>query len=112
MKLLEVLARVELAERPEPFVSWAQRFAVSLSWGSTVIAVTPNADEAMCHGMHALVRAGLNVVLMVVEPYHRFGIVQQRARRLGFAAYPMANEDDLIRLQALAPRPAYRGLPV
>jgi uncharacterized protein (DUF58 family) len=110
MKLLEVLARVELAERPEPFALWAQRLAVPLSWGTTVIAITPNADEAACQGLHALVRAGLNVVLLAVEPYGRFGVVQQRARRLGFSAYLLADEEDLTRLQARSGRPAYRGV--
>lgn len=111
MKLLEVLARVELAERPEPFALWAQRLAVPLSWGTTVIAITPNADEAACQGLHALVRAGLNVVMLAVEPYGRFGVVQQRARRLGFSAYLLADEEDLTRLQARSGRPAYRGVP-
>jgi uncharacterized protein (DUF58 family) len=112
MKVLEVLARVELAERVEPFAIWAQRQAVPLSWGTTVIAVTPDAGEAACQGLHALVRAGLNVVLLAVEPYSRFGVVQERARRLGFAAYPLADEQDLTRLQARSGRPAYRGTPV
>ena len=61
--------------------------------------------------LHALVRAGLNVVMLAVEPYGRFGVVQQRARRLGFSAYLLADEEDLTRLQARSGRPAYRGVP-
>jgi uncharacterized protein (DUF58 family) len=111
MKVLELLARVELVDSAEPFVAWAQRTAAPLSWGATVIAVTPSGDELTCQGLHSLVRAGLNVVMLVVEPYGRFGVVQERARRLGFAAYLVASEDDLNRLQALsgARVPAYRG---
>jgi uncharacterized protein (DUF58 family) len=111
MKVLELLARAELADTADPFVAWAQRTAAPLSWGATVIAITPSGDELICQGLHGLVRAGLNVVMLVVEPYGRFGVVQERARRLGFTATLVASEDDLNRLQALsgARVPAYRG---
>jgi hypothetical protein len=33
----------------------------------------------------------------VVEPYGRFDVVQERARRLGFSAHLLASEDDLER---------------
>jgi hypothetical protein len=111
MKVLELLARAETVDDGEPFVNWAQRTAAPLSWGATAIAVTPSGDELTCQGLHRLVRAGLNVVMLVVEPYNRFGVVQERARRLGFTAYLVASEEDLDRLQALsgARVPAYRG---
>lgn len=99
MKVLEVLARVELRPVEEPFADWAQRAAATLAWGTTVIAITPNGEEAVCHGLHALVRAGLNVVMLVVEPYGRFGHVRERARRLGLTAHLVADEQDLRRLQ-------------
>jgi hypothetical protein len=101
MKVLEMLARVELDEAEEPFAIWAQRAGVPLAWGTTVIAITPNADEATCRGLHGLVRAGLNVVLLAVEPYGQFNLVQERARLLGFQAHLVTSEADLNRLQAL-----------
>jgi hypothetical protein len=99
MKALETLARVEVADSPEPYVHWAQRAAVSLAWGTTVLAITPQADEAVCQGFHRLTRAGMNVVLLVVEPYANFGAVRERARRMGIHAYLAASESDLHRLQ-------------
>ncbi len=96
-----MLARVELSDGEEPFATWAQRAAVPLAWGTTVIAITPYADEATCRGLHALVRAGLNVVLLAVEPYGQFNLVQERARLLGFKAHLVTSEADLNRLQAL-----------
>lgn len=101
MKQLETLARIEVADRDEPFVQWAQRVAASLAWGATVLAITPTADEALCQGFHRLVRAGMNVVLLVVEPHANFGVVRQQARRLGLRACLAATEDDLNRLQAV-----------
>ena len=111
MKVLELLARVELIEDGEPLIVWAQHTAAPLAWGTTVIAITPNGDELTCQGLHALVRAGLNVVMLVVESYGRFGLVQERARRLGFTAHMVASEEDLDRLQTLsgARIPSYRG---
>lgn len=105
MKQLEILARVEIAEAEQPFVHWAQRSAVSLAWGTTVLAITPLADEAVCQGFHRLTRAGMNVVLLVTEPYANFGVVRERARRLGLRAYQTASEDDLTRLQAVSSGP-------
>ena len=112
MKVLELLARVEMTEDGQPFIAWAQHTAAPLSWGATVIAITPSGDETTCQGLHSLVRAGLNVVMLVVEPYGRFGLVQERARRLGFHAYLAASEDDLERLQTLSGVriPSYRGV--
>ena len=105
MKQLEILARVEVAEVKQSFVHWAQRSAVSLSWGTTVLAITPLADEAVCQGFHRLTRAGMNVVLLVTEPYANFSVVRERARRLGLRAYQTASEDDLTRLQAVSSGP-------
>lgn len=111
MKVLELLARAETTDASEPFVHWAQRTAAPLAWGATVLAITPSGDETTCQGLHRLVRAGLNVVMFVVEPYNRFELVQQRTRRLGFQAHMVASEQDLERLQALsgARVPSYRG---
>ena len=83
MKILETLARIEASDQEEPFVHWAQRAAISLSWGATVLVVTPLADDALCQGLHRLVRAGMNVVLLVTEPYANFAVVRERARAAG-----------------------------
>ncbi len=98
MKVLEWLARVQLAE-VSPLTGWLATATADLPWGATVVAVTPTGDEEMCRALHRLRRAGLNPVLLVVEPYARFGAVQERARRLGVAAHPAWSEADLVRWQ-------------
>ncbi|MEA3337710.1 MAG: DUF58 domain-containing protein [Chloroflexota bacterium] len=110
MKVLEILARVEVMESKQPFAVWAQRAAIPLSWGTTVIAITPNADEAACRGLHALVRAGLNVVMLAVEPYGQFGLIRERARRLGFVACRVATEQDLETLQVIGGPSSFRRM--
>ena len=61
------------------------------------MAITANGSEAVCHSLHRLVRTGLNPILITVEPDHNFGLVRERARRLGFAAYNVAHPADLDR---------------
>ncbi len=100
MKLLEWLARVQLADTT-PLAEWLPTATADLPWGTTVIALTPSGDEAICAALHRLRRAGLNPVLMVTEPYARFGIVRERGRQLGIAAYQVASELELKRWQDL-----------
>ncbi len=104
MKVLEHLARVDLAETT-PLAEWLPVATAELTWGTTVIVVTPSGDEAMCAALYRLRRAGLNPVLVVVEPYANFGVVRERARRLGVLAYHVSSEGDMRRWQT--GRPVY-----
>ena len=94
MKLLEWLARVQLADG-SPFSEWLPRAALDLAWGTTVIVIHPSGDDATCRALHGLVRAGLNPMLIVIEPQYQFGVLRERARRLGFPAHLMTDEHDL-----------------
>jgi uncharacterized protein (DUF58 family) len=98
MKLLEWLARVEPAET-ETLAAWLPRACAELSWGATVIAVSATGEEETCASLHRLRRAGLNPVLLAVEPHAQFGLVRERCRRLGVAAHLVADENDLRRWQ-------------
>lgn len=102
MKLLEWLARVQLAEA-EALADWLPGAAADLPWGTTVVAVTPDAGEGMLRALHRLRRNGLNPVLLAVEPYAYFAVVQERARRLGVAAHPAWSEAELARSWAGRP---------
>ena len=94
MKVLELLARVESGQTT-PFVEWLPRATLGLSWGVTLLTLTPRGDLATCNALHRLVRAGFNPVLLVLEPDLQFGQVRERARQLGFAAYHVREVDDL-----------------
>lgn len=98
MKVLEYLARVNLAAST-PLADWLPSATAGLAWGATVIAVTPSGDEAVCAALHRLRRNGLNPVLVVVEPHGQFGVVRERARRLGVLAFQVSSEHDLKRWQ-------------
>jgi hypothetical protein len=94
MSLLERLARVE-ARRTVPFARWMSRATLDLGWGVTIPAITPHADDEIFRALHQLVRSGYNPVLIVTTPGSRFGVVQERARRLGFSAFEIARPADL-----------------
>jgi uncharacterized protein (DUF58 family) len=96
IKILERLARIE-ADETVAFTQWAATACLHLNWGVTILAITANGSEAVCQSLHRLVRAGFNPILITVEPDANFGLVRERARRLGFAAYNVAQLHDLDR---------------
>ncbi len=98
MKILEQLARIE-ADNTTPFAQWAASACAHLTWGVTIITITPGGDENTCHTLHHLVRAGYNPILLVTEPDAEFSKVRDRARRLGFAAFHVTKQEDLDRWQ-------------
>jgi uncharacterized protein (DUF58 family) len=99
MKLLEWLARVEATEA-ESLAEWLPRATSGLTWGATVIAVAPTGDADTCASLRRMRRAGLNPVLLAVEPHAQFALVRERCRRLGITAHLIADEDDLRAWQA------------
>jgi hypothetical protein len=102
MKILERLARLE-AEETIPLAEWATTACLNLSWGVTILVITPTGSEAICHALHRLVRTGFNPILLAVEPDREFNLVRERARRLGFAAYHVLENRDLERWQRPLP---------
>jgi uncharacterized protein (DUF58 family) len=94
MKLLEQLARIE-AGQTVPFTDWLPRSCLNLSWGVTLVTISPHGDEVICQALHRLVKSGFNPVLIVVEPYANFTETRNRARRLGFSAFHVFREHDL-----------------
>lgn len=98
MQILESLARLEGAPTRE-FTSFAFQTTRRLNWGVTLMVIAPKADVDVCNTLHHLVRAGFNVVLLVVEHYVDFASIQERARLLGFHAYHVPDRRSLRRWQ-------------
>jgi uncharacterized protein (DUF58 family) len=94
MKILEHLARIE-SDQTLPFDEWVVTACLNLSWGVTIVAITARGDAATCQTLHRLVRAGYNPILITVEPDHNFGLVRERARRLGFRAFNVTRRSGL-----------------
>lgn len=98
MKILERLARIE-AGQTTPFTHWTPTACIHLSWGVTILAITARGDEAVCQTLHRLVRTGFNPILITIEPDANFGLVRERAQRLGFAAYNISRRSSLSQWQ-------------
>lgn len=64
-----------------------------------MVAITAQGDAATCNALHQLTRSGYNPVLIAVEPDANFGLVRERARRLGFQAFNVSDRRDLSRWQ-------------
>lgn len=94
MRVMESLARIE-AEHTISFNSWAPTACLHLSWGVTILAITPNVDEQGFQVLHRFAKSGYNPILIVVEPYVDFRGIKERARRLGFSAFHVAQRKDL-----------------
>jgi uncharacterized protein (DUF58 family) len=99
MKLLEQLARLE-NDTTMPLVSWASSVVAGLNWGVTLLIITSTGDVATCNAVHRLVRSGYNPILVAVEPDANFGLVRERARRLGFVAHNVSGRASLDLWQA------------
>jgi len=96
MKILERLARIEPRDST-PFAHWVPRACARLSWGVTILVISPTSDEGTCGVLHQLVRAGYNPVLILVDPFKDFREARNRARSLGFQAFQIGHEKDLTR---------------
>ena len=95
MSLLELLARVEGKPSPLPFAEFATQATLNLSWGTTIIVITPRADDGLTDTLHRLRRSGYNPVLLCIQSVRDFGRIQSRATRLGFQAFHVLREADL-----------------
>lgn len=86
IKILEQLARIE-ADNNQPVAAWAQQATAQLSWGTTVLLITANGNDAVCQTLQRLLRSGFNPILITIEPDTQFNRVRERARQAGFRAY-------------------------
>ena len=95
MQVLELLARIESKRTKTWFADFASRATLNLSWGTTVLVVSPACDEKITGTLHRLLRSGYNPVLLCVQPMREFGRIRQRCKQLGFHAYHVLQETEL-----------------
>ncbi len=96
MPILDLLARVQAADGPD-FGSFLQRETSHLTWGSTLVLVTGQVNDALFGAMAYLRRSGFSVVLITVDAGASFQSVRARAGRIGVPAYEVWEEADLER---------------
>lgn len=95
MRVLEVLARVQLAEAAPPVADLVRRQSAVLPWGATLVTITGGLDEALTDASLHARRAGLNVVLMLVGPVTSADEARRRLKPFGVTVHALWNEQDL-----------------
>jgi len=96
MRILESLARVQMGE-VEPFAGFLAAQRGKLNWGSTLVAITGQADEALFQEFFQAQRAGVSVTLMLCGTASGVEEIQRRGKRYGIPVYAFWNETDLER---------------
>lgn len=94
MRLLEVLARVQMAEGPA-FAASLRREIVHYSWGTTLVVITGGLDQALFDALFAVRRAGMDAMLIAVGRGAVSEEDRQRAATFGFPLTLIQSERDL-----------------
>jgi len=92
MRVLDVLARIEVAETFS-FAELLHRDSAGLPWGTTLVIVTSQGDEGLAPALLALRRRGFLVVVILVDETRGAGLIE----RAGFSVLRIADERDLRR---------------
>lgn len=127
MGILEILARIQLRDmrnaegasadgRPagtkgedpdeEEWISpislpaWLPARVAHLSWGSTLVVVTPRLTESLVWVLHGMYRRGVNVFVLACTLQPQFKRMQEQAEALGVTSHQTIWESDLLKLQS------------
>lgn len=94
MRILDVLARIQAAETV-PFFQLLHQQVVHLSWGTTLIVITPQIGDELFDALFQARRAGLNTVLVPCGPVAGLSELRRRADYFGFPLFHILREPDL-----------------
>jgi len=94
MRLLEVLARIELASTA-PFVSTLDEASARLGWGSSAVVITPGESPNLVDALVQMQRRGIGVLVVATDPHAPFPALCGRLEQIGIPAYWMTQEQDL-----------------
>jgi uncharacterized protein (DUF58 family) len=94
IRLLETLARVEIAENSAlvPLIQ-AQRY--QLAWGTTLIVITGRAGDELLDELYQARRSGQNAVLILAGRDVADEAIRRRAKMSGIPVFSIATEHDL-----------------
>jgi uncharacterized protein (DUF58 family) len=93
--VLDLLARIQGTEETLSLSKLLNKEAPNLPWGTTVVIVTGQVNDALFDELFQLKRRGQNIVLIVAG--HAFNIqkARQQAKQAGIPLYAFANEKSL-----------------
>ena len=94
MRILETLARVQRAPQ-SPLADSLRQQWVRLPWGTTILAITGQADKALLGEFYQARRSGLNVILILAGPVPETGKIKHSASFFGIPVIPITREQDM-----------------
>jgi len=94
MRLLETLARVQLANTL-PIHQVLHQKRVDFGWGTTIIVLTGQADDALFEEFFQLRRVGLNIVLILCGDIPGVQAAKLRTENFKIPFFHIQNEKDL-----------------
>ena len=94
LRILDLLARVQPGD-VEPFVDLLQRTSPHLSWGTTLLIISAQADEVLLDILFQAYRRGQTVLLVLCGPVRGFEEIQHKAKYYRFPIYNIQNERDM-----------------
>ncbi len=95
MNVLDLLARIELNDDTPALAPWLPRQISDLSWGGTLVVVTPQVSDELLWTLHEAYRRGASVVVLVCAPQPDMRSVRARAGQLGIRVHRTIWTDDL-----------------
>jgi uncharacterized protein (DUF58 family) len=94
MRLLEILARIQTSTQ-ENCISMFHRHRFGLSWGTTVIVITGQADEELFNEFYAAKKTGLDIVLILCGEVVGLQDMKRRAEYFKIPLFYFFDERDL-----------------
>jgi uncharacterized protein (DUF58 family) len=94
MKLLEVLARIEVVEGVS-FPDLLRRESIRLPWGATLAVIAGRESERLLDTLVYLRRAGFAVSLILVQPVYPSKELRRRADLLGLSVHRIWEEREV-----------------
>ncbi|MGD0612194.1 MAG: DUF58 domain-containing protein [Anaerolineales bacterium] len=94
MQILDVLARVQIGERT-PLIEILRNESPRLPWGTTLIIITGQVNDAFFDELFQIERRGQNVVLILAGYIGNASRVREQASSLGIQVHLFQTEKDL-----------------
>jgi len=94
MRIFDILARVQVGSHAS-FVDILRQEIVNLSWGTTLILITPVVRDELFDVLFQVRREGMSAVLILAGPNPHFREIEEKARTFKFPYYAVTFERDL-----------------
>jgi uncharacterized protein (DUF58 family) len=94
MRILELLARVQVAETT-PFVDMLRRETSLLPWGTTLIVITNKIDDNLFDALFTAQRSGLSIFLIQCGRMSNFEEMRKKASYFGMLVHQIIEEEDM-----------------